>query len=391
MRRVTAVVLIVLAIATIAFAIVRTATTPSERPFAASAITPRPNQTPLTVTPAGTATPTAVPTEAVVHSVNAGDTLLGIAILYDVDMEEIVEANEMEDADILDIGQELIIPGITVPTPVPLETLQAVLGPGANAVPKPALVTINGLPESDLIQFSVEAGELARQTYARGQELGRNPRAFTTAGDSTTEIPFFLGRFDEGPYDLGEYEYLQPVIDFYQGSFNHDSVSVRVGLHAWTLFDPTWADKTVCLSNEAPLPCEIRLHNPAILLIRLGSNDYGVPALFDENIRLAVEYALDEGVIPVIGTKADRGEGSDENNNILRQIAADYNLLLWDYDVLAGTLPGRGLDVDNVHMTTFYAHDYTQPEAFQRGHSMHNLTALMVLDTIWKEVILARN
>jgi hypothetical protein len=221
--------------------------------------------------------------------------------------------------------------------------------------------------------------------------MGRNPRAFTTAGDSTTEIPYFLARFDEGPYDLGEYAYLQSVIDFFKGSFNHDSVSVRVGLHSWTLFDPTWSDKARCQPNEAPLPCEIRLQNPSILLIRLGSNDYGVPTLFDESIRETVEYALEQGVIPVIGTKGDRGEGSDSNNDLLRQIASDYNLLLWDYDLIAGTLPGRGLDVDNVHMTTFYAHDYTLPEAFQSGHAMHNLSALMVLDTLWKEVILPRD
>ena len=31
--------------------------------------------------------------------------------------------------------------------------------------------------------------------------------------------------------------------------------------------------------------------------------------LVDENIRQAVEYALEQGVIPVIGTKGDRGEG----------------------------------------------------------------------------------
>jgi LysM repeat protein len=389
MRRIAAVILIVSAVAIVLFAVIRTAREPG-KPTAR----PLPG-TPVSVlapsTPTATAGPTAVPTEEVIHSVAAGDTLLGIAIRYDVEMEAIVAANEMEDPDALDIGQELFIPGIIVPTPLPLETLQAALGPGAQAVPKPALVAVNNLPESDIIVFSEEARKIARETYARGQELGRNPRAFTTAGDSTTEIPFFLGRFDEGPYNLGEYAYLQPVIDFYNGSFNHDSVSVRVGLHAWTLFDPTWADKARCLSNEAPLPCEIRLHNPAVLFIRLGSNDYGVPALFDENIRLAVEYALQQGVVPVIGTKADRGEGSDENNNLLRQIAADYDLLLWDYDIVAGTIPGRGLDTDNVHMTSFYAHDYTLPEAFQRGHAMHNLTALMVLDTIWKEVILAQN
>ena len=39
-------------------------------------------------------------------------------------------------------------------------------------------------------------------------------------------------------------------------------------------------------------------------------------------------------------------------------------------------------------MNTFYAHDYTQPEAFQRGHAMNNLTALMVLDAILTNVIL---
>jgi LysM repeat protein len=387
MRKLLAVILVVLALSTVAFAVLRTAQSTGERGVAGPMLTPLPTIPPATATPPATA----VPTEAVMHTVGAGDTLLGIAIQYDVEMEEILAANGMDDPDVLDIGQALVIPGIVLPTAVPIETLQAAIGEGIEAVPKPAFVSVNDIPEGNFIVFSEAAKALARETYARGQELGRNPRAFTTAGDSTTEIPFFLGRFDEGPYDLGEYGYLQPVVDFYQGSFNHDSVSVRVGLHSWTLFDPTWADKARCLANEGPLQCEIRLHNPAVLLIRLGSNDYGVPELFNESIRQTVEYALDQGVIPVIGTKGDRGEGNDSNNEILRQIAADYDLLLWDYDVVAGTLPGRGLDRDNVHMTTFYEHDYTLPEAFTRGHAMHNLTALMVLDTIWKEVILRQN
>ncbi len=390
MRRIVAVVLPVFAISLVVFAVISTARESGGR--ASKAVgTPVSDFSAATVAGMATATPTLIPTAEVRHSVVAGDTLLDIAIRYDVDMEAIINANEMVDPDVLDVGQELIIPGIILPTAVPLEALQSALGADVEAIPKPLAVTVNDLPEREIIHFSEEARQLARETFARGQEKGRNPRAFTTAGDSTTEIPFFLGRFDDGPYNLGEFAYLQPVIDFFHGSFNHDSVSVRVGLHAWTLFDPTWADKTRCLSNEASLPCEIRLHNPSIILFRLGSNDTGVPALFDENIRLAVEYALEQGVIPVIGTKADRGEGSDQNNQLLRQIAADYDLLLWDYDRVADTLPGRGLDADQVHMTTFYAHDYSLPEAFQRGHAVHNLTALMVLDTIWKEVILAQN
>jgi len=387
MRKIFAVFLVLLALATVAFALFRAPKDREARSAAGGILTPLPSIPPPTATPPATA----VPTEAVVHTVNAGDTLLGISIQYDVDMDEILQANGMDDPDVLEIGQALTIPGIVLPTAVPLETLQAAIGEEIAAVPKPPYVAVNSVPEGNFIIFSDEAKALARETYARSQELGRNPRAFTTAGDSTTEIPFFLARFDEGPYNLGEYEYLQPVIDYFHGSFDHDSASVRVGLHSWTLFDPTWADKARCQANEAPLPCEIRLQNPAILIIRLGSNDYGVPELFDKSIRQAVEYALEQGVIPVIGTKGDRGEGSDNNNEILRQIAADYDLMLWDYDVVAGTMPGRGLDQDNVHMTTFYAHDYTLPEAFTRGHAMHNLTALMVLDTIWKEVILPQN
>ncbi len=162
---------------------------------------------------------------------------------------------------------------------------------------------------------------------------------------------------------------------------------VHLGFHSWTVTDPLWADKTVCLPNETPVTCEIRLHRPSIIIIRIGSNDAGVPGSFDFNVRQVVEYAIQQGVIPVIGTKADRFEGPDNANNIiLRQIAADFEIQLWDFDAIMATIPGRGLDVDNVHLTTFYAHDYTSPVAFERGHGVHNLTALMMLDAIWREV-----
>ena len=398
MRKFFATVLPFLAILVIAFAIWTTVNSPSRIPAGVlppAPPAPAPAGDALTAADLAVATaplpPTATavppPPQEVRHTIVSGDTLSGIALRYDVDLQTILDANELTAESWVDIGEQILIPGVYLPTPVPLEALQA----GSEAVPKPAGLLVNGLPEGDFIHFADEARLQAARTFALGQELGRDPRAFTTAGDSTTEIPYFLGRFDGGPYDLGDYAYLQPLIDYYQGSFNHDSISVRVGLHSWTLLNPTWADKSLCLANEGPLPCEIRLHNPSVLFIRLGSNDYGVPALFDESIRQAVDYALQQGVIPVIGTKADRGEGSDTNNELLRAIAADYDLLLWDFDRVAGTMPGRGLDVDNVHMTTFYQHDYTLPEAFQSGHAMHNLTALMVLDTIWKEVILAQN
>ena len=110
--------------------------------------------------------------------------------------------------------------------------------------------------------------------------------------------------------------------------------------------------------------------------------------MFETNIRQIVETSIAAGVIPVIGTKGDRHEGSNENNDILRRIASDYHIPLWDYDRIADTLPGRGLEPDMAHMLTFYSHDYTDPTAFTRGHAMHNLSALMMLDALWREIVL---
>jgi hypothetical protein len=164
-------------------------------------------------------------------------------------------------------------------------------------------------------------------------------------------------------------------------------VAVRRGLHTWSVMDSMWAPKPVCGPGEHMLACEFRLHRPSLLFIRLGSNDVGIPDSTERNLREIVEFTISSGVIPIMGTKADRHDGPGNiNNNIIRQLATEYAVPLWDYDLIAGTIPGRGLDQDSVHMTTFFAHDYTSPVAFTRGHGVHNLTALMVLDALWREL-----
>ena len=230
--------------------------------------------------------------------------------------------------------------------------------------------------------------EHIREIYALGQTLGRNPYAFSKVGDCNSESPHYLTRFDAGGYNLGDYEYLETTIDYFAGSYERQGMAVHRGFHSWTVFDPFWAPPTYCLPNESPVDCELRLNNPAIVLVRLGTNDKGVPDSYDANMRQLVEHLLEEGVIPVLGTKADRFEGIDNiNNRLLRQIAEDYKIPLWDFDLLAGTLPGRGLGDDGIHMTTFFAHDYTSPVAMQRGHSAQNLSALIVLDEILRVVL----
>ncbi|MBN1964476.1 MAG: hypothetical protein JW910_07505, partial [Anaerolineae bacterium] len=214
-----------------------------------------------------------------------------------------------------------------------------------------------------------------------------DPHAFSKIGDSTIENPHFLARFDVGPYNLGEYVYLQPVIDYFAGSYGRQSITVQRGLHTWSVFDPTWADPAQCEPNETAIACEFRLHRPSAVLIRLGANDPGLPDLFTDNLRHIVTYSLEQGVIPVLGTKSDRREGPTlDYNMIIRGMAAEYEVPLWDFDLVAQTLPDRGLTSDLVHMSFFWAHDYHQDLALRRGHGVHNLTALMMLDALWWEI-----
>lgn len=344
------------------------------------------------------------PPDSQVHIVQAGENLFRISTLYGVSIADIMVANGLVDSGLLYEGQALVIPkaalrsrataqiapapvaGTDTPTPTATSSPVPTASPTASPFPPS---TVNGVPITSIVVLSPEVVENARQIFLNGQQLGLNPRAFSKVGDSTIENPHFLARFDDGTYNLGEYAYLQPVIDYFSGSFGRQGMAVRRGFHSWTVTDPMWADKENCLPNETPVACEIRIHRPAILLIRLGSNDAGVPGSFDVNLRQVVEYAISQGVIPVIGTKADRFEGPDNvNNNILRQIAADYRLPLWDFDAVAGTIPNRGLYENDVHLTIFYPHDYTDPRAFQTGHGVHNLTALILLDTLYRQVIL---
>lgn len=370
---------------------------PTAAPEQLSAPVDIPDLSPAAIVLAAAALPS--PTAAVtdlapdqnLYIVRPGDNLYRIARLYNLPLEALAAANNIGDPSQLQVGQALAIPaaGVTPVTPAPLGSpFYPTPAPLALASPFPPPVSeVNGVPVATIAYLPPAVVANARAIFARGLLLGRNPRAFSKLGDSTIENPHFLARFDEGSYNLGAYAYLQPVIDYFRGSFGRQGEAVHRGLHAWTVFAPLWANRPICAPDEHMLACEFRLHNPSLVFIRLGSNDAGIPKVFDERAREIVQYCIDQGVIPIISTKADRFERGDINNPLLRQIAADFQVPLWDYDAVAGTLPGRGLQADGVHLTTFFVHDYTAPDALQRGHGVSNLTALMMLDRLWREVM----
>ncbi len=330
--------------------------------------------------------PTATANPAV-HVVSAGDTLYQISLEYGISLESLAGANNISDTNQVVVGQELQIPVAT-----PLSVVAGENTGTDTSMPQRIALNIptqvNGVSLNQIIQVSPQAEATILEIYERGQTMGRNPRAFSKLGDSTIENPHFLTRFDNWQgfdYNLGDYVYLEGVIDYYAGSFIRQGESVRRGMHSWTVFDPQWANNGNCQPAESPLACEFRVHNPSILLVRLGANDVGVPRAFENNMRDVIEFSIENGVIPILGTKADRNDGaSNPNNLIIRRLVEEYQLPLWDFDRLADTLPRRGLTTDGIHMTINFSHDYTDPATFRTGHGANNLSALILLDVLWQ-------
>ncbi|MGC9348731.1 MAG: LysM peptidoglycan-binding domain-containing protein [Anaerolineae bacterium] len=89
----------------------------------AETATPTPPPPPPTseTPPTLAATPTARPDGAIVHVIESGDTLFGLAITYGVDVQQIYDLNNLGPDDLLQIGQEIVIStsGEIAPTPTP--------------------------------------------------------------------------------------------------------------------------------------------------------------------------------------------------------------------------------------------------------------------------------
>jgi hypothetical protein len=238
-------------------------------------------------------------------------------------------------------------------------------------------------------------GANARQIFLKGQSLGRNPNRFDKVGDSDTDTPVFLEQFDKKFYDLREYAYLDPMITYFAGSFWHTSYAAHGGFVASSVLDPQWSNPNFCKKGETPLACEYRTYNPSVAIIMLRT--YPVPwgdtqrNKYESDMRTVIEYTIKQGIVPVVSTvpmiTTSPGE-LNEMNSILRKLAAEYDVPLWDMFATTATMPGFAVDYHN-HLTippdgytTFFDETHL---AFGMTH--RNLEALEVLHLLYTTVM----
>jgi hypothetical protein len=240
--------------------------------------------------------------------------------------------------------------------------------------------------------------------FRKGQAMGNRANVFSKVGDSITFTDYFLDNLGAGVYNLDAYWYLEGAISFFSGtiardqnSFQQNSIAAQAGWNAYLLQDPEYANDVLCYEGETPLECEYRHTRPAIALIMLGTNDAGFvnSYAFRVNMEWIVQTSIDNGVIPVISTIPNRlGEPAQviQFNAIIRDIAARYQVPLWNYNAIMATLPGEGLGPDGIHpsgspagwigMADFKASNLVY------GFPVRNLTALHILHSLWQQVIM---
>jgi hypothetical protein len=269
-------------------------------------------------------------------------------------------------------------------TAVLTPTLTVTATPGLRIPPTPTIVLKEGiilpprLPPEAWREWPIipTLSQSAFERYWKGRLAGTYENVFSVVGDCQSEPVVFLGVYDRGGYELGsEYAYLRKTIDFYRGSFNYDSPAVIDGLNVSSALSPDWADKDVCLSDESPVECELRLRRPAIVFVNMGTN-WGTTSItrYETYLRQIVDIIIEHGALPVLSTKVDNVEGDHSINLATARVAYDYDLPLWNFWLAAQALPNGGLSpYDNVHLSI-------------QGWNLHSFSALEVLDALHKSL-----
>ena len=230
--------------------------------------------------------------------------------------------------------------------------------------------------------------DAARRLYQEGIKQGNDPHAFSKIGDGEISTQWFLTDFDlgEGYYDLGSYQSLSIVIENFQGSFGRKSIAARGGFNTNLILDPSVNDSAFCNPDESPLTCELRIHNPAIAILSLGANQAYRPAEFESGMRHVLEILISKNVVPILSTKGDNLEGDHRINRVIACLAQEYQIPLWNFWAAIQSMPNHGLQPDFEHVTYSGINDFGDPFAMQSGWTVRNLTALQVLDMVWRSV-----
>jgi len=223
--------------------------------------------------------------------------------------------------------------------------------------------------------------------FQHGLALGNNPACFSKIGDEEISAIWFLTQYDTDPsnFHLGSHTELQPVIGHFSGSFGRVGPTAGRGFTTTNVLAPVPPGTKDCNPGETALDCELRVNHPSFAIVSLGTYQVWRPEVFEPGLRQIIERLLQAEVVPILSTKADNLEGNQRINTIIARLAYEYNLPLWNFWRAVQPLPGNGLQADHEHLTYSFS-DFSNPFNFQSAWPWRNLTALQVLDSVYRGV-----
>jgi hypothetical protein len=273
----------------------------------------------------------------------------------------------------------------SIPTDTPLPTFTPT--PPATETPTPTVEFLPTATATPDVRPSADEwanwpilptlSENAKKIFWHGvNDLKTNPKVFSKIGDCQSRPNVFLGIYDMGYEGIlaDEDLYLQAAIDYYKGSFLMESYAVHDGMNVGSVLTTTWADPKACHKDENALECEIRIHNPSIMFVNLGTNwvsGVSTDAYYDYLAEI-VQVLIDHGILPILSSKADNVEGDNSINRITAQVARDFDVPFFNFWLAAQSLENHGLSKEKPIYLSVSAWDYRNYYALKLLYNFGN-------------------
>ena len=219
--------------------------------------------------------------------------------------------------------------------------------------------------------------ESIREIYQKGLTLGNDPNAFSIFGDCQSRPEEFFGVFETDPLLVESLSLeLRETVEHFNGSFNRESPTSQDGTTPGALLWDQWhRGQFGCTFAETPVQCELRIHRPSFVIIQIGTH---FESRNTEYLRKIITQLINEGVVPILATKADNRELDDRVNRDMALLADEFNLPLWNFWASLSDLPDRGLYVmdGREEQGAVYLNEEAQ--------EIHRITGLEALNIVWR-------
>lgn len=225
-----------------------------------------------------------------------------------------------------------------------------------------------------------EPDESIREIYKKGQSLGNDPNSFSIFGDCQSRPADFFGVFETDPLLVESLTpELRETVEHFNGSFNRESPTSQDGTTPGALLWDQWhRGQFGCTFAETPVDCELRIHRPSFVIIQIGTH---FESRNTEYLRKIITQLINEGIVPILATKADNRELDDRVNRDMALLADEFNVPLWNFWASLSDLPNRGLYVmkGREEQGAVYLNEEAQ--------EIHRITGLEALNIVWRVAV----